>query len=369
MNIPPLRSMSAEPGLASASNQGRATSLDRGRTRSKHEHNGRRSGTLPADMRRKAKVIRTLDPAPDFASLRRGFTLNGQPILAVPKQALKHQADEDVTWLWWTIYIFILVLGIGNIVTSIVIARILGVGLTGLDHIEVYPDENKIVLWGDMELHKLYHRKTNIYGYEGENLTIAGGEGEGENLTTAGSGNQLHLHAFGEEGPALRISKSAVALQGIHDFNLIDAESKENFFSTSDPHWKIPKRLNEMKMDLTETADLVSPLHQPLDIQSSASANIRGAEGLGVVGRVLNITATQSIVLESVSGGLHLNGGFTLNTVLLPLQGGPNKNEEYQRLLCVCMPSGKLFQIAEEEGRRGRKTACLDFEESKDPCK
>ena len=47
----------------------------------------------------------------------------------------------------------------------------------------------------DIDFHYFFGliRKTNIYGYEGENLTIAGGEGEGENLTTAGSGNQVNF--------------------------------------------------------------------------------------------------------------------------------------------------------------------------------
>jgi len=333
--MPSLKDLSVEPDSnkprSKAVGRARATSLDRGRRRFKQTNDARRCGTLPADFNRARD--------PDFSTLTRGFTLNGQPIL--PKEDLKKQESaEESGWIWWSIYTSILGLTTGNIIVSLLIVRLLGLGLHGSQHLDVDSERNEVDFWSDLHLNQLIPKGGLVSGYKEESLSIIDPE------------NQIVLMGFGLSGPRLQLSPQEVSLHNIHDFNLKDPLTQKTIFSTSDPHWSTSQDMASLQVDEAEVGagGIVSPLHTDLKINDHNTIYLRGSEGVRIGGKKIVLVSEDDIYFNTTAGYVQISSEMHLNTILQPI-GGHKQGETAQYKLCACMPSGKLFKIAVPIGR------------------
>ncbi|XP_023340656.1 uncharacterized protein LOC111710761 [Eurytemora carolleeae] len=364
MSLLKLRSNSAEFTSFPAKNLQtqrlqRARSLDRGRNRGLQERTEQRlGGTLPSYRSKRAVLNQDVKPVSQFTSLRRGFTLNGNPILTKEEEEEIISKDEDSAWVWWAIYLFLFCLSIANLITSILVIRLLGVGLGGLEYLEISEAESEVLMWGEADLGSILVKDGEITGYEGEPLHFASKD------------KQIEVQSFGLNGPKLDISNRSVSLQNIHDFNLLHPSSGELFFSSSDPEWKIPEGLKELRVDELKVGEggIISPPGNQLRVQAQGQVRISGAEGNVVEGRRVELISRDSILLESTGarGGVELRGGVSLDTVMLPRGGAGFQDEISQYKLCICLPSGKLFKVEMSEFQ---EVGCAMVDPRKSPCK
>ena len=221
------------------------------------------------------------------------------------------------------------------------------IGPEGMESIEFLPGENLIKFFGDVDLGDVYKEDGLITGFAGEPLELAGEE---EVVVEAGPG---------PSPPRLTFARDTVSVENVHDFSVVDPETGLPLFSTSDPEVALPEGLGVLEAEQVEVGRVQSPLHAPLLVRSDRQLAVRGAEGVTLEGRTVSLSASQDIQLSSAAGAVVLGGGLQLDTVMLPhggRQGYPGELPQFK--LCVCWPSGLLFQVAAEEAGQGG-ASCL----------
>jgi len=272
---------------------------------------------------------------------RRGFTLNGQPIpdaLIEEKVAIVKVREEGSAYFFWAIYITLVLLALGNLGTTIFIIRVLRLGPEGLESLEFPSGSDLVKIWGDANLGEVVKKDGKIYGFSGENMVIEGRDGA-EVVMQAGKDDI--------KSPRMTVSESGVELTNVHDLSVLDPSTGKVIFSTSDPEFVLPSdTLMGLEAMEAEVGEIVSPLDQDMLVRSDAELDIRGAEGVLIEGKTIDLSSNGDISLTSIGGGIELSGGLTLDTVMLPHGGGGYKGEIGQFKLCVCMPSGQLFKVA-----------------------
>lgn len=297
----------------------------------------------------------------NFHCPRRGFTLNGQPIgstelTATSQQKLPDIKEESNAYFFWAIYLTLLLIALGNLITTLVIINVLRIGPEGMEAIEFSPSENIIKFFGNADFGNIYKHDGIISGYSGEDLALVGQD----------SSVTLQSNKRDEFPPRMKISKDGVSVSNVHDLSLLDPLTGDVVFSTSDPELSLPTGLHHLETEETEVERVVAGVEhqQSMLVRSDRRLHLRGAEGVQIEGKKLSLVSNEDISLTSHQGSVSLAAGLVLDTVMLPhggLQGYqvsddtfsvqslqllPMKGESGQYKLCVCMPSGKLFKVA-----------------------
>jgi len=343
----PARATSLEPQWLEQGREERTRSLGRDtRRRAMSQARGSTSGTgglktetLPANLRQRAVVNQRVDPFTDFPSLRRGFTLNGQPIPPMgsteEKLAIIKVKEESSAYFFWAIYITLVLLAVGNLVTTLIVVHVLRVGPVGMEAIDFLPENLGIRLFGAADLGRVHKLDGIISSFAGESLNIRG------------DGAKVEMQAGQHENaPRLTVSPELVSLEGVHDFSVIHPETGEVLFSTSDPELTLPEGLQKLEAEEAEVSRVTAPVGEDLLVRSDANLIVRGSEGIQIGGKTVSLTSASDISLRSEEGAVELSGGVVLDTVMLPHGGGGYSGEVGQFQLCICMPSGLLFKVA-----------------------
>jgi len=323
----------------------RALSLDREPSRQYKrrfkKHRNSSYGTLPADLRRSRK---SFSPPPEeydnFQSLRRGFTLNGQPILSMEKKIKDTTTSGGVdSWYgWWTLYLILTLVCLINLSCTLYLLWIVGIGL---NQVEVLSEESKVIFWDDVHFQTLIQQNGELSGFQDENLSIKNTQ-------------ELTLTSFGENGPEIFLNDSLVHINNVHDFSLREPKTGSISFSTSDPEWKLKKnqRVRGVIVETTVLGSkgLIPDYESDLNINSTKSVYISGMEGPEINGKSLNLDGRDDIQIHSISGRLIVESSSVyLDTLRLPradIQEEESTESEYE--LCICSPSGKLFKVSTE---------------------
>ena len=243
--------------------------------------------------------------------------------------------QESSAYFFWAIYFTLVLLAVGNLITTLVIVHVLRLGPAGLEAIELLPAGLGIRLFGAADLGEVHKLDGVISGFAGESLVVTGEGGEVE--MRAGRG---------EASPRLSITPEQVTLENVHDFSVIHPSTGRVLFSTSDPEVALPAGLQRLEAEEAEVERVTAPVGEDLLVRSDASLLVRGSEGVTVGGRHISLTSSSDILLKSEVGAVELSGGLVLDTVMLPHGGGGYSGEEGQFQLCVCMPTGLLFKVA-----------------------
>lgn len=323
-------------------------SIDRGRSRTR---TGLGAGSIP----------------------RRGFTLNGQPILSGvtgsnaqqdEKTAVIKVKEESNAYFFWAIYLALMLIALGNLLTTMVIINVLRIGPEGMEAIEFSTLENAIKFFGNADLGNVYQHNGIISGFAGEELSIIGKE----------STVTFEAHKDDVSSPKMTLSNEGISIENVHDLNILDPVSGDVVFSTSDPELELPSGVKHLETEETEVDSVVSGLGEDMLIRSDRSLTVRGAEGILIEGKEISMTSAEDISISSIQGGVTLEGGIMLDTVMLPhggVQGYPGESGQFK--LCVCMPSGRLFKVAVPDDNHLRpsimQVGCHSVMETElDPC-
>jgi len=273
------------------------------------------------------------------ATNRRGFTLNGQPIAeaaADEKLAIIKVKEESSAYFFWAIYLTLVILAVGNLITTAVIINVLRINAGGMEAIEFLPGNDGVKFFGNADLGEVYKHDGIISSFAKENLEVLGEDAKV--ILQAGKSN---------ESPRLTLSPDSIRLENVHDLSLLDPQTGEVIFSTSDPELELPMGLRILETEETEVEKISSPVDDDMMVRSDRELSIRGAEGIEIEGRKVDLTSNGDITLKSDIGAVELSGGLVLDTVMLPHGGvGGYQGEIGQFKLCVCMPSGLLFKVA-----------------------
>lgn len=300
------------------------------------------------------------------ATNRRGFTLNGQPIAEAAteeKLAIIKVKEESSAYFFWAIYLTLVILALGNLMTTAIIINVLRIGAVGMEAIEFLPGDEAIKLFGNADLGEVYKHDGIISSFAGENLQVSGEDAKV--ILQAGKITK---------SPRLTLSPDSIRLENVHDLSLLDPQTGEVIFSTSDPELDLPTGLRVLETEEAEVRRVSSPVGEDMLVRSDRELSIRGAEGIEMEGRKIDLTSNGDITLKSEVGAVELSGGLVLDTVMLPHGGvGGYQGEIGQFKLCVCMPSGLLFKVAIPDDNPSRPSnfqiGCHSVDLSKEnPC-
>jgi len=274
---------------------------------------------------------------------RRGFTLNGQPIGSTElttsvEEKLTVIKEESNAYFFWAIFLTLLLIALGNLITTIVIINVLRIGPEGMEAIEFSPNENILKFFGNADFGNIYKHDGIISGYSGEDLAIVGQD----------SSVTIQSNKADSLSPRLRLSKDGISVSNVHDLSLLDPQTGDVVFSTSDPELSLPTGVHHLETEETEVERLVAGIdhQQSMLVRSDRELHLRGAEGVQIEGKKFSIVSNEDISVTSEQGSVTLAAGLVLDTVMLPhggLQGYQGESGQYK--LCVCMPSGMLFKV------------------------
>ena len=231
------------------------------------------------------------------------------------KMAVIKVKEESNAYFFWAIYLTLLLIAVGNLLTTVVIINVLRIGPQGMEAIEFAPLENAIKFFGAADLDKIYQHNGVISGFAGEDLEITG------------NGNDIVLQADKDDAlsPKMTFTKDGIAIENVHDLSLLDPRTGDVVFSTSDPELSLPEGVRHLETEETEVDSVVSGIDDDMMIRSDRKLTVRGAEGVQIEGKQISMTSSDDISITSVQGAVTLDGGVMLDTVMLP-HGGVQVN-------------------------------------------
>ena len=156
--------------------------------------------------------------------------------------------EESNAYFFWAIYLTLLLIAVGNLVTTMVIINVLKIGPQGMEAIEFLPLESAIKLFGNADLGNVYQHSGVISGFAEEDLAIVG---QDASVTIQADNDDIY-------SPRMTLSREGVAIENVHDLSLIDPDTGEVVFSTSDPELSLPDGVRHLETEETEVDSVVS---------------------------------------------------------------------------------------------------------------
>ena len=229
------------------------------------------------------------------------------------KMVMMKVKEESNAYFFWAIYLTLLLIAVGNLITTLVIINVLRIGPEGMEALEFSPLDKALKLFGNADLGHLYQHNGVISGFAGEDLSIVGQDAD---IVIQADKDDL-------QSPRMVFSKEGISVENVHDLSVLDPATGEVVFSTSDPEMKLPDGVNHLETEETHVNRIVSGVGRDEDmmIRSDRKLTVRGAEGVMMEGREMSISSAEDISVESVEGGVTIDGGVMLDTVMLPHGG------------------------------------------------
>ena len=216
--------------------------------------------------------------------------------------------EESNAYFFWAIYLTLVLIALGNLITTIVIINVLRIGPEGMEAIEFSPSENVLKFFGNADFGNIYKHDGIISGYSGEDLAIVGLD----------SSVTIQANKEDAASPKLKLSKEGISVSNVHDLSLLDPHTGAVVFSTSDPELSIPEGVRHLETEETEVERVVAGFdHQDMLVRSDRKLSLRGAEGVQIEGKTISLVSNEDISLTSEQGSVTLAAGLVLDTVML----------------------------------------------------
>ena len=122
-----------------------------------------RSSSLPRQQDNRALINQHVNPYQEFPSLRRGFTLEGMPIIE------KDETEGDAfAYYFWAIAIFFFTLALLNFIVLMVIIHVLEISPYGMEAMEFMPEIGSVKFLKDLFATVITVGSGLISGFSGE---------------------------------------------------------------------------------------------------------------------------------------------------------------------------------------------------------
>ena len=231
------------------------------------------------------------------------------------KLAVIKVKEESNAYFFWAIYLTLLLIALGNLITTLVIINVLRIGPQGMEAIEFSPLESVIKFFGNADLGNVYQHNGVISGFSGEDLSILG---QDASVTIQADKDDIL-------SPTMTLSTEGISIENVHDLSLLDPDTGRVIFSTSDPELSLPSGVRHLETEETEVDRVVSgvglDMEEDMMVRSDRKLTVRGAEGVQIEGKEISITSAEDISVISDQGAVTLEAGLMLDTVMLPHGG------------------------------------------------
>lgn len=322
-----------------------------------------RGSSLPRQNENRALINQHVNPYQEFPSLRRGFTLEGMPIMEKDET----EAGDAFAYYFWAIAIFFFTLAVLNFIVLIIIAHVLEISPRGMEAIEFMPAQGSVKFLKHLIAPMITVGSGLISGFAKEPMNVVAENGDLVFQVLQGS-----LRGGGG-APQLRVSPHEISLTNVENFRIIDPENGQVYFDAFAPEFDISDPVETLAASEVETNRLVSPLKEDLLIKSDSGLELVGAEGIQAEAKSMKFEAGQDMSMTTTTGSITLDGEVNLDPLALPVGGGGYLSEVAQYKLCICGKSGKLFAVPVKSKSKDHKSAsglaCLHaLEGKKHPC-
>ena len=223
--------------------------------------------------------------------------------------------EESNAYFFWAIYLTLLLIALGNLITTLVIINVLRIGPQGMEAIEFSPMESVIKFFGAADLGNVYQHNGVISGFSGEDLSVVG---QDASVTIQADKDDIL-------SPTMTLSSEGISIENVHDLSLLDPDTGRVIFSTSDPELSLPSGVRHLETEETEVNRVVSgvgaDMEETMMVRSDRKLTVRGAEGVQIEGKEISMTSAEDISVVSDQGAVTLEAGLMLDTVMLPHGG------------------------------------------------
>lgn len=167
-----------------------------------------------------------------------------------------------------------------------------------------------------------------------------------------------------------QILKNGTSVSQVHSFQVKDPRSGSTIFSTDFPSFSLPRGVDRIELDATQTHRIAAPKRSDLTLTSAKSIFLHGAEGASMDSKDLALDAHSDILLRSKNGDIVIDAKDSINFPQLPVAAPafPSNQLRDQYKVCVCMPDGKVFLVP--VGKAHARINCAKASRSmdSDPC-
>lgn len=269
-------------------------------------------------------------------------------------------------YVFWTVIAVLCVLVFANLILLLIMLSVLRIGL-GMESLEVISDHSLLKFYGRTDLGQIYKRDGFIQGFRDEPLVITGDK------------SQLTVDILTLERQVgvrvMSLEENQILFQKVKSFQVKHPKTGSEIFSTTNPNFGLPKGVRNLHVKSATTSRVSSPVEDNLVLRSDSFIRFKGNEGTKIEGKSILLSADKYLFLKSVNGSIILNGteGVSLDMTQMPQAAGDGTTGSpyvSQYKVCVCMPSGKLFQVAVHAGQSSH-AACsrASIMPHVDPCK
>ncbi|XP_058450645.1 beta-sarcoglycan [Malaya genurostris] len=269
--------------------------------------------------------------------------------------------NEKNSFAFWIVIILLFSLALGNLCLTLAITGILKI-YKGMENIEVIQSEEAVKFFGNIDFDRVYKRDGKLEGFYDEPMEITG-ENEPVSINLVNRNGHSHNK--------IHLSKNGSALKGINHFEVKDAASGKQIFSTSRPTYNMPSGAIMLHTNQVNAGRIASPINDTLKFQTRNKFTLKGTEGALLESKEIIWTADQNIFLKSDNGSVVIVGG---DGIFINLNSLPVVQHEHglrtgynQFKLCVCYPTGKLFRVPIPKTHNIR-VSCAHFNSWNDPC-
>lgn len=271
-----------------------------------------------------------------------------------------HKKGANGSCLFWIIIYLLFAICVCNVILTLYLISVFEIG-KGMRYIEVI-DKDIMNFYGSIDLDHVYKLDGLIEGFS-DPFEI---ENEKEPVIV----NLIsRIHTVHNK---FRQESDVTVFQGIGNFEIrrpINDDSDEIIFNAQKPTFNIVEPVQSMISTVIHTnGKLTSDVDEKFSIVAKHKLDIKGSEGIEIKGRDILFNADKNLNIKSENGTISLQGsdGVFIDITRFPRADTENglRKTHLQYKLCVCFPSGRLFQVQS----RGRDSGCYIPQYSANPC-
>ncbi|KAF7401143.1 hypothetical protein HZH68_006963 [Vespula germanica] len=265
----------------------------------------------------------------------------------------------------WTLIIFLVMIGLCNLVISVTIIAVLRIS-QGMEAIEVIPDENLVKFSGRTDLDRICLQSGICQSYGDEPMEILS-----ENGIIVDVNGKLNVGTYHSHFALL---PNGTSISQVRSFEIKDFRTGGIYFSTDFPKFGLPSGVDRIDVKITQTHRITSPVNESLGISSDDRISLHGAEGIKMESKDIIWSASNDVLLKSLNGSIIFDAenGVSIDIDNIPVAPlfVQNPTDQEQFKVCICMPQGKLFKVPVRAGANLRSTNCARISRTpeNDPC-
>lgn len=268
------------------------------------------------------------------------------------------------TFAFWVLIIMLFALTLANLALTMTIISVLRFG-RGMEYMELVPEANSVKFFGDVDLDRIQKRDGILEGFSDVPMSIEGDAGGSVLFNLIYRNGHVHNKFY--------MGQNETHFKNINHFEVRSPVTRDVIFNTAKPVFNmVGGGTKNLKSNTVTASAITSALDQNLVLQTRGKMIISGAEGVTLDAKKQLWSADQNINLWSKNGSIILGAanGIYIDTQKMPVVQMENgiRSAKDQYKLCVCMPSGNLFQVPIPQGIHASKITCNHIEPDFKPC-